>query len=264
MAIAGVPILQQIPLDQIAKMLKLHDGKIKTASKALNIDETTIYNLIEKYPQLKQTLDEARKHYCEKEIEIAENGIQKLIQKIDEKPDTALKAIIFYLNNKAKHRGYNHPNEKTDDERVSGALALIKAIRIAGEIEKGAITESSPLPKPNVDAGPEMGAIEVEVSKVIPQDIYINVGTSWVSGEKEDKDKDLISKVEEGEKRYVKQVYKTGNRVRERKAKPKGKVKVEKESAPVTKEVKARVKERSSVGRVDLSVFRDNGKGYVK
>jgi hypothetical protein len=63
MAIAGVPLLDQIPLDQILHMIHKKDGIITQIAEALGIECKTIYNLMESHPEVRVAVDEARKNH---------------------------------------------------------------------------------------------------------------------------------------------------------------------------------------------------------
>jgi uncharacterized membrane protein YcaP (DUF421 family) len=83
-------------LKQLENAILKANGLISVAAKILNCDNKTIYNYIDKYPTLKDTLQEARN----KTLDLAEN---KLFELIKEKDKTA---IIFFLKTIGRGRGY--------------------------------------------------------------------------------------------------------------------------------------------------------------
>ena len=83
-------------LKQLENAILKANGLISVAAKILNCDNKTIYNYIDKYPTLKDTLQEARN----KTLDLAEN---KLFELINEKDKTA---IIFFLKTIGRGRGY--------------------------------------------------------------------------------------------------------------------------------------------------------------
>ncbi|QDP54441.1 MAG: hypothetical protein GOVbin7581_23 [Prokaryotic dsDNA virus sp.] len=83
-------------LEQIKDAIQKAGGFISIACKSLGCTRKTIYNYIEKYPELKETLLEIRESY----LDIAEAS---LIQKV-KKGNTP--ELLFYLKTIGKARGY--------------------------------------------------------------------------------------------------------------------------------------------------------------
>jgi hypothetical protein len=72
-------------------------GFISQVAKNLNCENKTIYNYVNKYPDLQEVINDTR----EKMIDFAES---KLLKKIKQGDTTA---IIFFLKTQGKHRGYS-------------------------------------------------------------------------------------------------------------------------------------------------------------
>jgi len=88
--------VKKFKIEQIQNAILKANGLVSVAAKILNCDNQTIYNYIKEFPQLKDTLQEARN----KTLDLAEN---KLFELINEKDKTA---IIFFLKTIGRGRGY--------------------------------------------------------------------------------------------------------------------------------------------------------------
>lgn len=88
--------VKKFKIEQVQNAILKANGLISVAAKLLNCDNQTIYNYIKEFPQLKDTLQEARN----KTLDLAEN---KLFELINEKDKTA---IIFFLKTIGRSRGY--------------------------------------------------------------------------------------------------------------------------------------------------------------
>lgn len=95
-------------------------GGLKTeVCNKLKCGRRTIYNYIEKHPEIKAAFEEEE----EKVLDMAEGNLFAMIQNGD------LSAIFYYLNNKGKKRGYGYYKDKQPDnateqkeERKTGVL----------------------------------------------------------------------------------------------------------------------------------------------
>lgn len=114
-----MPRPQKFKIEVVLEAIK-NTGGIKTeVSKKLNCSCRTIYDYIERYPEVKAAFEEEE----EKVLDMAEGALFALIQNGD------TSAIFYYLNNKGRKRGYGYQREKlpepTDtakEERVTGVL----------------------------------------------------------------------------------------------------------------------------------------------
>ncbi len=96
-------------LDEITNALKKANGFVSVAAKNLNCDSRTVYNYLNKYPELKELLSEIRSNT----LDYAES---KLLQHIDKDNFNALK---FFLETQGKNRGYSVRTENLIVERTT-------------------------------------------------------------------------------------------------------------------------------------------------
>ena len=82
--------------EQVKDAIKKAGGFISMACKSLGCTRKTIYNYLDKYPELKDVVNDIREHY----LDIAEAS---LIQKVKDGNTTEL---LFYLKTQGKNRGY--------------------------------------------------------------------------------------------------------------------------------------------------------------
>lgn len=83
-------------LEQIKDAIHKAGGFISIACKSLGCTRRTVYNYIDKYPELKEVVTDIREHY----LDIAEAS---LIQKVK---DGNTPELLFYLKTQGKKRGY--------------------------------------------------------------------------------------------------------------------------------------------------------------
>jgi len=100
-----------IPVSEIEAALRASGGFVSYAAIMLGISERTIYNKLEKHPELKL----AKASIEESHLDLAES---KLIEKVKA---GELGAICFYLKCKGKGRGYI---EKQQVEHSGNAQAI--------------------------------------------------------------------------------------------------------------------------------------------
>lgn len=111
MAREGIPLLEQIPKEQIRKIIEKHGIALDVYTE-LNISSSTFYRLLKAHPDLQESLDEARKKLIEMKCDEAEKVLFKLMKRADEDEKMAklsLNSAQYYLNNQGKGRGYAHP-----------------------------------------------------------------------------------------------------------------------------------------------------------
>ena len=88
-------------VEQIKDAITKAGGFISIACKSLGCTRKTIYNYMDKYPELKEQVSDIREHY----LDIAEAS---LIQKVK---DGKTPELIFYLKTQGKKRGYTEKSE---------------------------------------------------------------------------------------------------------------------------------------------------------
>lgn len=102
-----------IPLDVsvVAKLINTHTGNLTRVAKALGVARFSIQQLVDRYPDLQQTVKDQR----ERQIDLLE---QSAFERATE-GDNQL--TIFLLKTQAKHRGYGF------DENASAAQGVATA-----------------------------------------------------------------------------------------------------------------------------------------
>lgn len=111
MAREGIPILQQIPKEEILALIEKHGIALDVYTE-LGISHTTFYKLMKDNPDMQEALDKARKKLMERKCDEAEKVLFKLMKRVDEDEKLArlsLNSAQYYLNNQGKQRGYAHP-----------------------------------------------------------------------------------------------------------------------------------------------------------
>ena len=98
-------------LEQVKEAIIKAGGFISIACKSLGCTRKTIYNYLDKYPELKEQVSDIREHY----LDIAEAS---LIQKVK---DGKTPELIFYLKTQGKKRGYT---ERSDIDITSGGKSI--------------------------------------------------------------------------------------------------------------------------------------------
>ena len=98
-------------IEQIKDAITKAGGFISIACKSLGCTRKTIYNYLDKYPELKEQVSDIREHY----LDIAEAS---LIQKVK---DGNTPELIFYLKTQGKKRGYT---ERSDLDITSGGKSI--------------------------------------------------------------------------------------------------------------------------------------------
>ena len=86
---------------QIAQALEKAGGFLSVASKSLGCTRRTIYNYLERYPNLKELCDDIREQY----LDLGEAELLKKIKK------GSTPELIFFLKTKGKSRGYVEKQE---------------------------------------------------------------------------------------------------------------------------------------------------------
>lgn len=92
---------EKFTVDQVADALRKAAGNQSAAAKMLKTNRSTIHGYVERYPQLRQVIAEAK----EETLDLAED---QLIQKIRQ---GNMAAIIFFLKTQGKSRGFVEKGE---------------------------------------------------------------------------------------------------------------------------------------------------------
>lgn len=116
-------------IDTVKEALIKANGKVSEAAKKLGVSVPTVYNYIDRYPELK----EIRQNAVEALIDLAESALEKKIKRGD------TTAIIFTLKTQGKNRGYIERQEITgkDGQPVISLSDLVNAYRQSKENDEG-------------------------------------------------------------------------------------------------------------------------------
>lgn len=105
----GVPTEVTMPISTVLAALRKHSGVITPTAKEVGLDRATLSKFIDRTPELKREMAIQREQYVEKRMDVAENVLDQLMQKVDSRPELALRSSIYILNNHGRRRNYNHP-----------------------------------------------------------------------------------------------------------------------------------------------------------
>lgn len=105
--------------EQIKDAVIKAGGFISIACKSLNCTRKTIYNYMDKYPELKETIIDIREQY----LDVAEAALIKNVK------DGKSNDIKYFLNTQGKKRGYV---EKSELDITSGDEPIKINIKIDG------------------------------------------------------------------------------------------------------------------------------------
>ena len=103
--------------EQIKDAITKAGGFISIACKSLSCTRKTIYNYLDKYPELKDVVNDIREQY----LDIAEASLIKKVK------DGATAELIFYLKTQGRKRGYWEKQQMdmtTDDEPIQINIKL--------------------------------------------------------------------------------------------------------------------------------------------
>lgn len=107
--------------EQIRQAIIDAKGLLSYAADRLGCTRKTIYNHIQRYPELGLVVEEAR----EKNVDFAEGALLKKLQGGD------TTGIIFFLKTQAKHRGYVERTESLNLEDANKlATRVAEAVRL--------------------------------------------------------------------------------------------------------------------------------------
>jgi hypothetical protein len=118
--------------EQIIDALKAKRGMVYLAARILQCDAKTVYNAMQRHPEIREVRDELRGQM----VDVAESALHKLIA------DGNLSATIFFLKTQARDRGYVERAEragvnlnltaddlaKMDDNDLDAYIARLDAV----------------------------------------------------------------------------------------------------------------------------------------
>lgn len=112
MGTSGVP--WEKDRNVIIMAIKKHKGKINhiALDPMINCHYQTVKKRIDNDEELKELMANYRNHWVSDIVDQAEDVLKKVMDKVDDKPEAALKSAMFALNNLGRDRGYSAPEEK--------------------------------------------------------------------------------------------------------------------------------------------------------
>lgn len=104
--------------DEIIKdVLRKTYGKITLAAKELKINYATLKARIDNSKELSDFLLNVNREFDEDQVDEAELRLRSLVNQTKTKPATALRAIMYTLDNKGSSRGYGKNIQKYDSDK---------------------------------------------------------------------------------------------------------------------------------------------------
>jgi len=88
-------------VEQVKDALDKSGGFLSVAAESLGCTRKTIYNYLDRYPELKEVCEDIRERY----LDIGENELMKKVKK------GATPELIFFLKTRGKGRGYVEKQE---------------------------------------------------------------------------------------------------------------------------------------------------------
>jgi hypothetical protein len=89
--------------DEVIQAIRDNNGLLAAAARALNVNRTTVYNYVKRYPTIARALEEAR----DTNLDFAEGQLMKAVKAGN------VTAIMFLLKTVGKNRGYVERQEVT-------------------------------------------------------------------------------------------------------------------------------------------------------
>ena len=123
---------QRYTMQQVADAIRQARGMLTVTADILNCEPGTVYRYLERYPQLRLVVTEAR----ERMTDIAENALYRAIE------DTQPWAVAMYLKSQGRSRGYGDQSQleisgpgggpiRLDVDRFLDALTVAEAGTVA-------------------------------------------------------------------------------------------------------------------------------------
>jgi|TARA_R100000084_G_C4628917_1_gene137277 hypothetical protein len=104
----------KISTKKLKELIVKHHGIVKKVCEAAEISRQSFYDRLERHPDLKQILADAR----ETTIDVAESKLFKLIE------EGHYPSIRFYLETQGKHKGYTVKQEVTNTHTIKNILEV--------------------------------------------------------------------------------------------------------------------------------------------
>lgn len=113
------PIEKILGMERIIEVIYSQNGRLSYAAKHLDISRETIYDIIDRNPELKQTIENARYLARESRIDDCEVYVETIAQRYEEDTTNGLKAAQYCLNTHGRHRGWGKPEEEEQQAETS-------------------------------------------------------------------------------------------------------------------------------------------------
>ena len=130
MGTSGVPL--NITENEIRDAIIKYKGVIRKMSEAFDISPETMYRHYYKYPNLKPLLEEYRNCRKDRMLDTAEDVLDYAMSECKEADiNAALKASMYFLNNRGKERGYSSLPEQSKEgqkDALNAVLTLANAM----------------------------------------------------------------------------------------------------------------------------------------
>src|SRR6478736_3820857 len=130
MGIPGKPL--HLTKDEIVDALVKENGRIIHAAHSLGINPDTLYKYFKKNPDMWDALDEIRKNYNRYErhvkIESSKSVLDKLLEKVETHPSTALRAAMYYLDNLGNQEGYGKKIEELAEQKKEDLFSQLNPL----------------------------------------------------------------------------------------------------------------------------------------
>jgi hypothetical protein len=107
------------PKSEICEAIKKHRGRLTKVAKQFGVCYQTIRSYTDNDPELVELISYLRKDYDENLCDLAEDTLTDAMDNRIEDMSNALKSAFFVLNNKAKERGYNHPDSQNSGPKMT-------------------------------------------------------------------------------------------------------------------------------------------------
>ena len=102
----------------VLNSIKKHQGVLTRVMQELVVAPATLYTWLRARPHLGAFLAECREDYVRSRTHDAESVVSYCMRIAKEKPNVALNAAMYHLNNQAKKQGYNHPEAERKEAPI--------------------------------------------------------------------------------------------------------------------------------------------------
>jgi hypothetical protein len=113
------PIEKIVGLDHIIELIYENMGRLSFVAKQLGVSLQTIYEMIDRNPDLKQTIEHARYIARESRVDDCEVYVESIAERYEEDTTNGLKAAQYCLNTHGRHRGWGKPEEEEQQAETS-------------------------------------------------------------------------------------------------------------------------------------------------